>query len=475
MVTKTGRIDDEYTTENKLDIINENLGNKYEFVKVEGNTEGKFVLDKQVVTYYYQKKPTSVIVKYVDINTNEEIYNQARIDGRVDDEYTTINELDNINVKYENIYGFVKATENTEGNMTVEQIEVVYYYQKKEAKVVVLHVEEGTDVSVPENVTNTLHPNEEIGGRVDDEYTTQNRLAEINASHTEQYDFVRVTDNASGKLVIDVQYVIYEYKKAPAKIHIKHVDLTTGEELLEQETREDYVGISYTTSNRLEDVNAAHENKYEVYSTPANKDGVYAREEQTIVYYYQKKETNVVVKYVDVDTEEELAESEEITGRVDEKYTTKDKVEEINENYAPYKYVLVKTTENTEGTMEAETIEVVYYYQKVEAQVIVKHVDESTGEEIAEKDFLGGYVGDEYETSSKEIEGYELVEKKIPENKEGQFTEETIEVIYYYSKIPEPIIELPEPPATGDINLMLMVGVMLVSMYGIIQVKKYCK
>ena len=147
-------------------------------------------------------------------------------------------------------------------------------------------------------------------------------------------------------------------------------------------------------------------------------------------------------------------------------------MEEINETYAPYKYVLVKTTENTEGNMAAETIEVVYYYQKVEAQVIVKHLDEKTGEEIADKDFLGGYVGEEYETSSKEIEGYELVEKKIPANKEGQFTEETIEVIYYYSKIPEPIIELPELPATGDINLMLLFGVMLVSIYGITRARK---
>ena len=475
MVTKEGRIDEDYTTENKLDSINENLGNKYEFVKVEGNTEGKFVLDKQVVTYYYQKKPTSVITKYVDINTNEEIYDQAKIEGRVDDEYTTVNELDNINVKYENIYEFVKDTENTSGNMTVDQIEVVYYYQKKEAKVIVLHVEEGTDVSKPEAVTDVLYNNEEIGGRVDDEYTTQNRVAEINATHTEQYDFVRVTDNATGKFILDVQYVIYEYKKAPAKIHIKHVDLETGKELVEEETREDYVGISYTTSDRLGEINEAHDGKYEVYSKPANKDGVYAREEQTIVYYYQKKETNVIVKYVDIDTEEELASEEEIFGRVDEKYTTKDKVEEINKTYAPYKYVLVKTTENTEGNMAAETIEVVYYYQKVEAQVIVKHLDEKTGEEIADKDFLGGYVGEEYETSSKEIEGYELVEKKIPANKEGQFTEETIEVIYYYSKIPEPIIELPELPATGDINLMLMFGIMLVSIYGIMKVKKYCK
>ena len=39
-------------------------------------------------------------------------------------------------------------------------------------------------------------------------------------------------------------------------------------------------------------------------------------------------------------------------------------------------------------------------------------------------------------------------------------------------KIPEPIIELPELPATGDINLMLLFGVMLVSIYGITRARK---
>ncbi|MBO5477540.1 MAG: MucBP domain-containing protein [Clostridia bacterium] len=474
-VTKTGRIDDDYTTENKLDIINENFANKYEFVKVEGNTEGKFVLDKKVVTYYYQKKPTSVVTKYIDINTDEEIYDQAKTEGRVDDKYTTVNELDNINVKYENKYEFVKSTENTTGNMKVEQIDVVYYYQKKEAKVVVLHVEEGTDVSNPENVTDTLYQNEEIGGRVDDSYTTQNRLAEINASHIEQYDFVRVTDNATGNLALNVQYVIYEYKKIPAKINIKHEDIGTREELVEKEIREDYVGVKYTTSDRLEEINELYGNKYELIGMPANKDGVYEREEKDIIYYYQKKETNVIVKYVDVDTEEELANSEEIFGRVDDEYTTKDKVEEINENYAPYKYALVKTTENVEGAMAVETIEVVYYYQKVEAQVIVKYVDEKTGEDIADKEFLGGYVGDEYTTSSKEIEGYELLENKLPENSEGKFEEETIEVVYYYSKIPEPVVDLVEPPATGDVNLILIVGIMVISIFGIKYIAKNSK
>ena len=463
-VNKTGRIDEEYTTENKLDEINKVNDNKYEFVKTTGDaTEGVYKLEKQTITYWYQKKATKVVTKYIDINSNEEIYDSYQQDGRIDDKYTTVNELENINKKYNNIYEFVKSTDNTEGNMTEDIIEVVYYYQKKQSNVKVLHVLEGTDVSDPENVTDTLYDTENIEGRIDDDYTTQNRLNEINNSHKEQYDLVSDdVVNKTGKIKLDTIYVIYEYRKAPSKIKIEHKDIDTDEDLVQVETRDGIVGNDYTTENKLDEINTEYDNKYElVLPEPDNKTGEFKREEQTITYYYQKKATNVIVKYVDIDTEEKLANGEELVGKVDDEYSTIDKVEEINEN-SKNKYVLVKTTENTEGNMTLDTIEVIYYYKKVEAQVIVKHVDETTGEEIADREYLGGYVGDDYTTSSKEIDGYELVQNKIPENKDGKYEEETIVVTYYYNKI--------ETPQTGDINIVMYIAIALVSL-GVISKK----
>ena len=463
-VNKTGRIDEEYTTENKLDEINNKNDNKYEFVKTTGDTtEGVYKLEKQTITYWYQKKATKVVTKYIDINSNEEIYDSYQQDGRIDDKYTTANELENINKKYNNIYEFVKSTDNTEGNMTEDIIEVVYYYQKKQSNVKVLHVLEGTDVSDPENVTDTLYDTENIEGRIDDDYTTQNRLNEINNSHKEQYDLVSDdVVNKTGKIKLDTIYVIYEYRKVPSKIKIEHKDIDADEDLVQVETRDGIVGNNYTTENKLDEINTEYDNKYElVLPEPDNKNGEFKREEQTITYYYQKRATNVIVKYVDIDTEEELANGEELVGKVDDEYSTIDKVEEINEN-SKNKYVLVKTTENTEGNMTLDTIEVIYYYKKVEAQVIVKHVDETTGEEIADREYLGGYVGDDYTTSSKEIDGYELVQNKIPENKDGKYEEETIVVTYYYNKI--------ETPQTGDINVAMYIAIALVSL-GVISKK----
>ena len=115
--------------------------------------------------------------------------------------------------------------------------------------------------------------------------------------------------------------------------------------------------------------------------------------------------------------------------------------------------------------MGLETIEVIYYYKKVEAQVIVIHKDEETGEEIADRDYIGGYVGDGYTTSEKEIDGYEIVIEKIPLNKEGEMEEEIIEVIYYYKKIPKV-----ENIDTGDIAVYAVTSVSVVCIAGIVYV-----
>ena len=413
----------------------------------------------------FVKKETKVIVNYKEIGTDKLLSDEVTINGRIDDEYSTENKLDEINANNDNKYEYVRVEGTTEGQMTEDTIYVTYWYQKKAANVKVLHVLEGTDVSSPESVTDVLYPTEELTGRVDDSYSTQNRLSEINENSQIEYELVEDNvANKTGQMTVDTIYVVYEYRTIPATIKIEHKDIDTDEELMDTVTENGLVGESYTTENRLDEINEKYDNKYELVSEPGNKDGEYKREEQVITYYYRKKPAKVVVKYVDVDTEEELIEGEEIVGKIDDEYTTIDKIDKINEN-RDNKYVLVKTTENTSGKMEEETIEVIYYYKKVEAQVIVKHIDEDTGEEIAEREYIGGYVGDRYTTSDKEIEGYELVIERIPTNKEGNMEEEIIEVIYYYRKIQE-VVNID----TGDIAVMVVAGVAVVCVAGIVYV-----
>ena len=65
-------------------------------------------------------------------------------------------------------------------------------------------------------------------------------------------------------------------------------------------------------------------------------------------------------------------------------------------------------------------------------KVVVKYVDVD-GKVIAEPEVLEGKSGDEYQTSAKNIYGYEF--SKVNGNKNGQFIEGEIEVRYVYSKI----------------------------------------
>ena len=66
------------------------------------------------------------------------------------------------------------------------------------------------------------------------------------------------------------------------------------------------------------------------------------------------------------------------------------------------------------------------------AEVEVKYLEKGTEYEIAERENLEGYVGDNYETTQKDIPYYKFVEKT--NNWEGTMTEEKITVIYYYEK-----------------------------------------
>ena len=62
-----------------------------------------------------------------------------------------------------------------------------------------------------------LYPTEEITGRVDDSYSTQNRLSEINENSQIEYELVEDNvANKTGQMTVDTIYVVYEYRTIPA-------------------------------------------------------------------------------------------------------------------------------------------------------------------------------------------------------------------------------------------------------------------
>ena len=96
--------------------------------------------------------------------------------------------------------------------------------------------------------------------------------------------------------------------------------------------------------------------------------------------------------------------------------------------------------------MTREDIYVIYYYERKPSGIVtVKYVDVDTNEEILYKaengqeyisyrEQLQGLCGLEYSTEQKDIPYYNFVEDLRPTNATGVYTEEDIEVIYYYRK-----------------------------------------
>ena len=374
----SGFIGQQYESFDKIDEINEKYNNAYFLLDIEGKPIGTYDIEKQVVTYYYQKKPALVIIKYVDIDTNEEIYESKIKSGKIDDEYTTVNELDNINIKYNNQYEYVKVDGNESGNMTEDVITVTYYYQKK-----------------------------------------------------------------------------------PTSVITKYIDIDTNEEIYESKVQEGKINDEYTTVNELDNINIKYNNKYNFVKSTDNTSGIMEKDQIEVIYYYSKKDGNVVVKYKDIDTNEELASTENISGKVDSEYKTVNKLDEINQKNSN-KYSFVKVDGEELGKIDLEVKEIIYYYQKISSNIIIRYIDDETGKEIIQHDTVYGNVGDKYETEPKEFEGYTLVETKIPLNKNGNFEKETIEVIYYYNKVKD------ENVNTSDINIYLFVSIFLISSFAIL-------
>lgn len=143
-----------------------------------------------------------------------------------------------------------------------------------------------------------------------------------------------------------------------------------------------------------------------------------------IKVYYKSKKTKILINHIDINTKATI-ETEEIDVIIGENYVGKAK--DI-ENYALVERPENEIIEITEGENVLN-----YYYAHKSEGVIEKHIDILTGELLDNRVYEGN-EGDIYKTKTLQLEGYDLVESKLPENAEGKMNIEVIEVRYYYAK-----------------------------------------
>jgi hypothetical protein len=416
----TGEVLDEETATGVVGNLFETESKDFEnYVLVDEPKQKTVPMEKEeiILKYYYVHVSSGVIEKHIDNITGDILYNTT-YEGNEGDEYTT---------KEKSFEGYdlveEKYPENSTGKMTIEPIEVKYYY-KKIAKVTTKYV----DIITGKEIEKT----ETISGYEEDPYSTSEKEIENYVIVKEKYP-----ENAKGKMQVIVNedgtfdneiIVTYYYVHTSAGVIEKHIDEITGE-ILYNTTYEGNEGDTYTTKEKSFEGYDLVEEKY-----PENSTGNMTIDLIEVDYYYIRN-AKINVEYIDQITGETL-DKETIEGHEGDNYTTEEK------KYDGYD--LVEVPENNMGIMDPDNEETVKYYYIRKAKVIVQYLEEGTNEVLEKQETIEGHQNDVYSTKEKEIKYYKLIEEKYPENARGKMKvivnedgtiDNTIEVIYYYEKL----------------------------------------
>ena len=419
--SKTGHEGDHYTTVKK-DI------DGYTYIEDTGNTEGNMTKEPIEVIYYYRLAKYPYTVNYYDKDTNQKIKNTKT---GAETDYGTKIKVQNEKVditKYDydssNVNGDESLTELTIGSDTSKNV-INLYYTKKRGNVIVKYVDKNTGEEIPGEGGTSLK--ETKSDKVDESYNTEQKAID-------EYTFVESTNNTQGIYTLESVTtpieVIYYYKRN-AKVIVNHIDKNTGNKIPEADgsdstvTKNGLVGDSYTSASKNFD-------DYVLVEKPKEETVTLKPEEIVLNYYYSHISQGVIEKHID-DITGEILYNEEHKGKEGDSYDIPSKT------FDGYKLVQEKLPTNSKGKMTKEPIIVIYYYN-YNSTVTVKHIDKNTGEEIPNPDGTPstenktGNIGEEYKTEPKDIPGYDLIKEELPNNAEGTFTKDKIEVKYYYIK-----------------------------------------
>ncbi|MBQ8379267.1 MAG: MucBP domain-containing protein [Clostridia bacterium] len=362
----------------------------YELIGTTDNTSGTVVRENIEVLYKYKKTSDGVYISYVDQVTGDELAETIHIDGLEQDPYTSeAKEIDG--------YELVVTPTNKEGVLVVGRLDVVYEYRKN-SYVTTKYIDENYGTNIVEDVVTKY--------KEGDAYTTEEK-------QLGGYELTGKTDNTSGTVVRDDIAVEYRYKKISQGVDIKHIDQVTGDELASEHI-DGLEKDGYTTSPKTID-------GYELVKTPDNKDGEMVVDLTTVTYEYRKN-SNVIVKYIDENYGTNIIEDVVTKYKEGDSYTTEEKSFDG--------YELTDKTDNLSGTVVRDDIVVIYEYKKISQGVDIKYIDQATGLSIADTVHFGGLEKDAYTTTPKDIDDYELV--FTSDNANGELAVDLITVVYEY-------------------------------------------
>lgn len=287
---------------------------------------------------YERRYDMSYTVRYIDYDTNENLYENKIVSDR------TYNETYEEEAKIApNGYKLVSDKKQTITLDSDNKVLTFYYQKRNDMSYIVRYIDYDTNESIiSDKVVENKTYNEEI-----------EEFAEY------PYGYNLVSENVQKfKLDSDGKVITFYYNKIKAKYVVRY---------LEEETKLEILPSIKKEGNLIDKVTEEAKNikGYDLVSDDKVTIELNKEEVSEIIFYYKKKDINYTVKYLDNETKSEIAPSVKKEG----KYL--DEVTEKSINIGGYKLV---SFNEVKIKLDEENKTIVFYYEKekVEVKEVVK-------------------------------------------------------------------------------------------------------
>ena len=256
--------------------------------------------------------------------------------------------------------------------------------------------------------------------------------------------------------ITEDKHIVVTYALKDNKIIINKVDSITKQPLtgakFKLENLEDKSIVEIETNSEGQAITQIPFGKYTITETQA-PEGYELNENTTEIEFTadgtheftieNTKLSKVIVHHYIKGTNTKVADEEEYTGKIGEKYTTSPKLDILGytlEKDSEGNYII---PENAIGEFKAEAQEIIYYYESQKIKLTIHHYIEGTETPVPLKDggkaadiIKEGEKGEKYTTEAIEADdlGEDYVLTQMPENATGTYQDQEIIVTYYYAQ-----------------------------------------
>jgi len=299
--------------------------------------------------------PTSIKIRYVDKETNEEISLAVTLNGFVTDSYTT-------EAKQIPYYRYLEEFKpyNKDGVFDAINQDIIFYYEKLPF-----------NLSIKNELTQVLLNGKEI--EIQDGKLAELEIKEDEKENTEMIVKNKIIVKNTGEVEGEATLLHnipegYEMGEGNAAYwtELENGDLSTQVELQPNEETEFELILRWKKENIVTMVSKAELTKTKS-PLMAEDMNINDNSSEVTVITVSSVPTNVNVRYLEKGTNKEIIPSETVKGYVNKIYSTKSKEIEY------YKYLEELQPDNMNGIFKSSNEDIIYYYEKLPFNISVEN------------------------------------------------------------------------------------------------------